>query len=406
MRQIFVWILAAASWATLVSAQEVVVAKGGRFSVGQPSFTGTDAQLAATVNSVIAFDLQASGYFKLGSTGTEILQVTGKFQSNGGGLTVDCVVSRRDKGEVLLSRRYTGTTAGARALCHQISDEIVEAIGQYSGQPMIGIAQTRVAFIYKRGGARELAVMDYDGHNVTVLTSDRSISAHPRWVNSRQIVYMSYKSGWPCVYLVDLTTNRRERVSSFPGLNTGAAPSPDGSRLALILSKDGNPELYTMGINGGGSRRLTRTKGGESSPCWSPDGSRIAYVSDDGGTPQVYVMRAATGDAQRLTRHASYCTEPDWSPLGDRLIVTSRVGGAFGLFVVDAATGLASALSSGGGDSQDATWAPNGKTVVFSKTTRHRSTLALMDVDSQEQLSVPALDGEYLEPAWSPRRGR
>jgi TolB protein len=389
-----------------VGADEIIVEKGGRVAVGQPSFAGSDAQLAATINSVVAFDLRASGYFKLGSTGTELLQVGGKFQSTGGQLTVDCAVTRRDKGETIMSRRYTGTTAAARALCHQISDEIVEAVGKYSGQPMTGIAQTRVAFIYKRGRAGELAVMDYDGHNIAVLTKDGGISAHPRWVNGNQIVYMSYKSGAPCVYLVDLRTNQRSRVAAFPGLNTGASAAPGGGRLAIILSKDGNPELYTMGVDGGGAQRLTRTRGAESSPCWSPDGAQIAYVSDDRGTPQVYVMRAGGGEPRRLTTHANYCTEPDWSPLGDRLLVTSRVGGVFGLYVVDAASGAAAALQTGGGEAMDATWSPNGKAAVFSRTASHRSTLALVDVDAQEVIALPALDGECAEPAWGPRARR
>jgi TolB protein len=385
-------------------ADDVTIVKSGKFTMSQPAFTGNDAQVAATMNNVVAFDMRANGYFALGNAGTEILIVSGNFQRTGDAVTVDVEVKRRDRNQQIFTRRYSGSVAKIRALCHQISDDAVEAIGKYSGQPMIGIAQTRIAFIYKRGGASELAVMDYDGHNVSVLTRDASISARPRWVNEHQIVYMSYRSGAPAIYLVDLRTNQRTRITSFPGLNTSATPSPDGSRIAVVLGKDGNPELYTMNIHGGGLERLTRTRGAESSPTWSPDGTRLAYVSDEGGTPQVYVMRVSGGAPQRLTRHANYCTEPDWSPLGDRLVVTSRAAGAFGLFLVDVASGAAAQLQTGGGDAMDATWAPNGKTLAFTRLINYRASVALLDADAQELIALPALDGECAEPAWSGRR--
>jgi len=407
MKKLFAAILLLACGAVAFAADKEVVidiVKGGRFTMSQPAFTGNDAQIAATMNSVIAFDMRASGYFALGNAGTEILIVTGTFQRTGEAVTIDVEVKRRDRNQQIFTRRYTGTTGKLRALCHQISDDVVETIGKYSNQPMVGIAQTRIAFIYKKGGASELAVMDYDGFNVSVLTRDASISARPRWVNEHQIVYMSYRSGAPAIYLVDLRANQRTRLTSFPGLNSSASPSPDGSKVALVLGKDGNPELFTMTIGGGGLQRLTRTRGAESSPTWSPDGAQLAYVSDEGGTPQVYVMRSSGGGPQRLTRHANYCTEPDWSPLGDRLVVTSRAAGAFSLFLVDAASGAATQLQTGGDDAMDATWSPNGKTLVFSRLSNYRSSVALFDADAQELIALPALDGECAEPAWGPRR--
>jgi TolB protein len=406
MKTLFLSLTIVATGCARSVADEVTIVKSGKFTMNQPSFTGNDAQVAATINSVVAFDLRASGYFALGNAGTEILQVRGTFQRTADAVTVDAEVRRRDRNQQIFARRYTGTTAKLRALCHQISDDVVQAIGDYSHQPMIGIAQTRIAFIYKKGGASELAVMDYDGFNVSVLTRDASISARPRWVNEHQIVYTSYRSGSPAIYLVDLRTNQRTRLTSFPGLNSSASPSPDGSRLALVLGKDGNPELYTMSIGGGGLQRLTRTRGAESSPAWSPDGARLAYVSDEGGTPQVYVMRSDGSASQRLTRHANYCTEPDWSPLGDRLVVTSRVADAFNLFLVDAASGAATPLRTGGGDAMDATWAPNGKTLAVTKLNSYRASIGLVDADAQEWIALPALDGECAEPAWGPKANR
>ena len=37
---------------------------------------------------------------------------------------------------------------------------------------------------------------------------------------------------------------RPRKLASYKGMNTGASWSPDGSKLAVTLSKDGNPEIY------------------------------------------------------------------------------------------------------------------------------------------------------------------
>jgi len=250
--------------------------------------------------------------------------------------------------------------------------------------------------------------MDYDGYNVRVLTHDGKLSGHPRWSpDGRKIAYTSYWKDFPDVLEADLTTNQRRVVARFPGVNSGADYSPDGQTIALTLSKDGNPELYTMNASGGGLRRLTNTKGAESSPTWAPDGQTIAYVSDDRGSPQIYSISRLGGEPTRLTVSPSYNTEPSWShpPAGSdmkpMLALTSRVGGGFQVGVYDSGT-QAITPKAADGDCTDPTWAPDGHHLIFAKLRGYRSRLYLLDVRTNEQLELPALEGESSEPAWGP----
>jgi TolB protein len=207
---------------------------------------------------------------------------------------------------------------------------------------------------------------------------------------------------------VDWITGQRRRVASYPGLNTGAVFSPDGAKIALTLSKDGNPELYTMDTQGGGLRRLTRTKGAESSPSWSADGQNIAYVSDDRGSPQIYVISKDGGDPTRLTVAPSYNTEPDWSrpPAGSTLkpmlVLTSRVAGKFQIGLYDSGKNEVRTLVADSADNQDPSWAPDGRHLVYAKTRNWRSQLYILDVLTGEQVQLPAVEGDALEPAWGP----
>jgi TolB protein len=176
----------------------------------------------------------------------------------------------------------------------------------------------------------------------------------------------------------------------------------------LTLSKDGNPELYSVDTSGRNLRRLTNTKGAESSPTWSPDGNYIAYVSDDRGSPQIYQISRNGGEPVRLTISPSYNTEPSWShpPAGSklppRLAVTSRVGGRFQIGLFNWVTKEVQQVVADGADNQDPSWAPDGRHLVFSKTRNWRSQLYLLDVETGEQIQLPAVEGDASEPAWGP----
>lgn len=347
----------------------------------------------ATTAEVLRNDLRLSGSFDVRASGEAefLAQVTGS----------DCVLIQPATKTTLLAQRYSGT---GRQLAHAMADDIVAKV---TGQR--GIAQTKIAFIYSpKRGVKELAIMDYDGHNVRMLTSDGSISGRPRWSpDSSRIVYTSYWKFFPDVLEVNLHTRARRVLANFKGVNTGAEYSPDGNHLALTLSKDGNPELYVMNATGGGFRRLTNTEATESSPTWSPDGQSIAYVSTASGTPQIWLVGRAGGEPRRLTVSPSHNTEPAWSrpPPGSdikpMIAVTSMVGGRFQIGIYDGDRAVVP-LVADGHDNQDPTWAPNGRHLVFAKTVNHRSRLYLLDVVTKEQLELPALQGDASEPAWGP----
>ncbi|NIY17521.1 MAG: biopolymer transporter Tol, partial [Nitrospinaceae bacterium] len=121
-----------------------------------------------------------------------------------------------------------------------------------------------------------------------------------------EVYYTSLVGGFPDVYRIDLQSRKRTRVARHPGLNTGGVVSPDGRKLALILSRDGNPELYVQQLPAGRLTRLTRTThAAEASPSWSPDGSQIVYVADTSGSPQLYILSARGGQARRVTFRGS-----------------------------------------------------------------------------------------------------
>lgn len=329
---------------------------------------------------ILTRDLELSGVIE--PAGADRAQYTAVLSAGRGTL------QGKGGGEVL--SRAVGAD---RASVHAFADAIVEEL---TGRP--GIASTRIAFISKRTGHKELHVMDLDGAGVKQLTRDNNISGSPSFSrDGTRIAYTSYKSGYPDVYVITLASGERRRVASFPGLNSGAAFSPDGSRLALSLSKDGNPEIYVMPSDGGTPRRLTRTPGTESSPSWSPDGARLVYNSDDRGTPQLYLVAADGGTPQKVGTGYSYATEPSWSPDGNKIAFNSRIGGQFQIIIHDLTSGVTTQATTSG-NNEDPSWCRNSRHLVFMRD----GTLCLLDSANGAVTPLATTLGECSEPSCTP----
>ena len=146
--------------------------------------------------------------------GRGVYSVVGKAGPSGSGLDAQITVYHVPTMEKLLSKGFSSANAAdARRLAHKVADAIVLAI---TGKP--GIASTRIALVGTASGKKEIYLCDADGANLRQLTGDSSICLSPRWSpDGGKLLYVSYRSGFPDVYLADLYKGSTRRLASYPG---------------------------------------------------------------------------------------------------------------------------------------------------------------------------------------------
>ena len=339
------------------------------------------------VDSVLTADLLFMGIARVSPEEAKYL-ITG---SNNGRVE-GRLVEKFNKHQIF-GKAYTGSTM--RGQTHALADDICQAI---TGRP--GIAQTKIAFKAETGSANsqsEVYIADYDGKNPRAVTQDRSSVAAPCWGDKGTLFYTTYKLGLPFIYSHQLSTGTRLPVAKFSGLNTSPAVSPDGQRVAMILSKSGSPDLYVANRDGSNLRQLTTTREPESSPCWSPDGNNILYVSRERGPADMYVISANGGKPRRVAANgAPNPTEPDWSPDGKWIVFTSQMR-EFQICIVRAGGGDAIVLTSG----EDPSWAPNSRAVIYCKGRDHAKTLSLLDVPTKQVKDIARILESNSQPSWA-----
>jgi TolB protein len=275
-----------------------------------------------------------------------------------------------------------------------------------------GYFDSRVVFVSETGrkGSRKkrLAVMDYDGENVQYLTDSSALVLAPRFSPSGdKLLYTSYESGFPRIYLMDVGSARRRVLQNSSGTMSFAPRfSPDGSSVVYSLEKGGNTDIYIMSLSSGKQRRLTNSPAIETAPSFSPDGTQVVFESDRSGDPQLYVMPARGGSAKRVSFGNGRYGTPVWSPRGDMIAFTKQSKGRFhiGVMRVD---GSQERLLTASFLDEGPSWSPNGRVIMFARETQGAngaSSLYSVDVSGRNLKPVRTPDGAS-DPAWSPLGG-
>ena len=309
------------------------------------------------------------------------------------------VFSEQQLGEGL---QFVGSMDGWRRMAHKVADAVYSRItgeGAYFDSRIVYVAEAGP----KNARQKRIAIMDYDGENNQFLTSDQSIVLAPRFSpNGDRVIYTSYETGFPKIYVLDVGTVTRQVLQDQPGTMSFAPRfAPDGQSVVYSLTTGSNTDLYKMSLAGGAPQQLTADPTIETAPSFSPDGSRIVFESDRSGTQQLYIMPAGGGEAARISFGQGRYGTPVWSPRGDLIAFTKQNRGRFHIGVMNT-DGSGERLLTASFLDEGPTWSPNGRVIMFTRESSGEtgsSTLYSVDISGR---NLKALRPGGSDPSWSP----
>ncbi len=300
----------------------------------------------------------------------------------------------------MMGKRYTGSGDEVARMGRRFADDVLKAITGVEGP-----FDAKIAFVSTRAGRyKEIYTAAIDGQDVFKVTNNPTINLFPAFDRSTQyLLYTSYKTGRPALYLADLHARHELRISSFLGVPMEGALSPDARYIVAAIEHGGLTDLHLLDSTGREIRALTDGGPINVSPAFSPDQTKLAFTSDRSGSPQIYVMDlGGGGEPRRLTYSGDYNTNPAFSPKGDRIAYQSREEGQFNIYVIGLNGGDPVRLTEGEGSNESPSWSPNGRYIVFSSTRSGRAHLFLMQVETGKIISALLEDkGDDTSPVWS-----
>ena len=309
------------------------------------------------------------------------------------------VFAQKPLGEGL---QFQASIGNWRRMAHKISDAVYSRL---TGEA--AYFDSRVVYISEQGpkNARKkrLTIMDYDGANSRFLTDDNDIVLAPRFSpNNEEIVYTSYDTGVPKVYLMNVDTLNKRLLDDQPGMTFAPRFSPDGRNVVMSLTDRGNTDIYSVVLATGRKTRLTSGPSIDTAPSYSPDGKQIVFESDRGGRQQIYIMSSQGGDATRISFGKGSYGTPVWSPRGDMIAFTKISQGRFHIGVMRT-DGSNERLLTASFLDEGPTWSPNGRVIMFfreSAGTNGAPEIFSVDVTGRNLKRVKTIQNGS-DPSWS-----
>jgi TolB protein len=384
-----------------------------------------DVPIQATLlESVVFSDLHRSGYFsiidktnypqqsvkldqvdypKWRNVGIEALLTMKATAAGEGKIRVQFELYDLVRKNRVLGHSVTTNKNQLRKVAHKISDLVFEKLTGIKGA-----FSTRIAYISeassKKGKKYQLQIADADGYNPRTVFSSSKQLLSPAWApDGRRLAYVSFENDRTEVFVQDITTGKRSKISSKPGINSAPAWSPDGTSIALTLSFDGNPDVYILDVASRKLRKLTDHYGIDTEPTWSPNGRFVYFTSNRSGAPQIYRVSFGGGSPKRMTFEGNYNAAPSVSADGNLLAMVHKNEGGYRIGLLDIERNSFTLLTDGTLD-EAPSFAPNGSMIIYSTRHNNSTVLSAVSSDGRVRQRLRLQKEKVREPSWSPFR--
>jgi Tol biopolymer transport system component len=146
------------------------------------------------------------------------------------------------------------------------------------------------------------------------------------------------------------------------------AISPLQTQVAFVSDSDGDRDIYLINMDGTNLRQLTNNPYSDIAPIWSPDGSKIAYVvtSRTINYTDIFIINEDGTNPLQLTDSLSNNFDLSWSPLGDQIAFASDRSSNWYIYKMNIDGTNVIQLTFGGDIGVTPRWSPDGSKIAFS----------------------------------------
>lgn len=328
----------------------------------------------------------------------------GTLDTADGILRADLKVYDMKQRKPIFEKSFSAASDQIRTIAHRWADFVVFNLTAGASE---GIASTKIAYSSRRGNAKEIYTVDYDGYNAQPFTHNGSNNLFPNWAaDNSKLAFVSFRTGKPEINIYSFIDGSRLPFPEFNSLASTPAISPDGMQIAFDLRTTrpaGDTDIFISRIDGSSRRNITNNPALDTSPVWSPSGKQIAFSSSrEGRGGQIFICDVDGSNVRRIVKEGGDAASPSWSPDGRWLAFQWKphLSVNYDLFIADVASGSIRQLTSDAGSNESPSWAPDGRHLAFQSSRNGGTQIYIMLLGDSRPRKVTS-QGSNTSPAWS-----
>ncbi|MBW2309163.1 MAG: PD40 domain-containing protein [Deltaproteobacteria bacterium] len=264
----------------------------------------------------------------------------------------------------------------------QTEQDVQKTLGEWNNE-------CRIAYSFLSTNTFSIWLMQPDGSNKTLVSSDEYDDFYPKWSwTGEMIAFISnpldMQSQISLIHLdwSDPLPFSVGRVSNIEN-NYQFEWSPVGDPvIAYVSEENGNADIIVTQF-GNSDNKIVIDQANDTNPTWSPDGEKIAFVSDREGNMDLFVVDVRGGDLNVLTKNSADDVEPSWSPDGEKIAFASDRDGPFHIYTMHA-DGSNLVRITETGDNRHPTWSNDGSMIAFYSERNEDSGFYVSSEDGSE----------------------
>ena len=335
-----------------------------------------------------------------------------RMELNGQTLSVVCYSASMLMGQNAPNLQLTGKLTTDIKRVHHLCDNLSEMMYGQKGIASCPIFYSQID--EQKPKESEIWMKNFDGLSGEMVTSERALCMFPISIaETDKIIYTSYKSGQPKIYLSHLYANNSRPLVHLAGNQFLPAISQRGDLLAFISDAAGRPsDLFMVQlktdhtVQGKPIQLYSHPTADNSSPSFSPDGGQIAFVSEDKGSTHIYILNVAetlkshkTPKVSPITKKNRINVSPSWSMDGKKIAYSAKTDGIYQIWMYDCETKEEYQLTDGPEDKENPSWAPNNLHIVYN-TTSPSFELFVINLNQLKPIQITHGPGIKHFPYW------
>ncbi len=356
-----------------------------------------------TLRNVVRRDLQLSGEYEVLADPGEallsdasvdlegwkkknaeaVLKLSGKAMGDGKVLLEATAWHTEAPEDPVFKQRLEVEAGQVRIEAHRLADGILKALTGTEG----GFS-SELTFVFGRGKARRVYVIDSDGHDPRAVSPPEQLAIAPTFGPNHQLYWAASVDRGPFKLY---QAGRAEPLELFPrGSVYGIAFSRNEDQVAVSIARGNGIKLF----KGPDLDRLEVAVDNELAmhPAWSPNG-RLAYVGDTRWGTRVYVDQRPVSPSGLMASAPVFCRHPN----GVRTLFTVGSGKTTDIVSTGENGGGILRLTRGGASRYPAC-SPDGRLVAFFSTggLAEGPGLYIMRIDGSRAKRISSLVGDSL----------